>query len=409
MIRKATFLGLCLAGLCAGAAGCSSAAEDDSGSADAVKGGANPNARLDAAYSKPENWQKVATKVYGWLGGSAPPCATFMSTALEMFAGVPFPKGLGSTITPTEFPAGLDADDAVVREVTAFSHGKYEVRTNTSGLADYLLQRQGWQVIWDPGALLPGDVVFTMPTDKARHPTHTYMFHAWLDQSQGWGWVIDNEADGHCSDGDSSFVEFCGEGGSGQALCCQAEGQHIYKRSITTGVPEPYNPSEIDDPMWFALRAGAPPPSSSDTSTGDATSSAPQSPPAIDAFVQSVLLEGPYANEATYAGFGRMAGLWCGQNKDASVGCSIYIYDGDKASDRRTVQSTIANVTHTTDCSQVSSPAITLNLQIQDDGQGGHDYPYEYDITFDCVGSKIRISSPSYEKDAPDTLVPLGR
>lgn len=236
-------------------AACAAPAEEETGdAAGEAYSSASPGAALDAAYSKPENFEAISKKAYGWLGYNQPPCAAFMSFALESYAHVAFPANRLATITPTRFPA--DATKGIVSAVTPMTSDPFLVRTNTSGLASYLIEQKGFAIVWAPSALVPGDVVFALPDDPAdRHPTHAYMFHGWQDKAQGWAWVIDNEADGHCDKTDRTFVAFCKADGSGADLCCAGPGKRMYKRSITKSLAEPNDKDEIDNRMWFALRA----------------------------------------------------------------------------------------------------------------------------------------------------------
>ena len=221
--------------------------------------------KLDGLYTQPAQWQRIADRAYGEVGFDTPPCATFQSFALEMLTGVKLPSNHAQTIKVTAVPSlpvnGVQAHTFVKTNAT------YEVRYNTSGLSAYLMQ-QGWKMVWEPANLLPGDLVFVLPADFGAvahpplHPAHTYMFHGWVGEAKQEAWVVDNEADGYCAPDEDpkerTFIAFCGANATGPLLCCAGKGQHIYRRSVSVSAPEPAGaktPGEIDQKMWFALRA----------------------------------------------------------------------------------------------------------------------------------------------------------
>jgi hypothetical protein len=221
--------------------------------------------RLDAQYAQPALWQTIADHAYREIGYDAPPCATFASTALEKLAGIPLPADHQATIKMTQVPS-LPVHGQQPHTFDRVN-GTYQIRYNTSGLSTYLMQR-GFHIVWEPANLLPGDLVFVLPADYGArahvtpHPAHTYMFHAWVDAAKEQAWVIDNEADGYCAPdeapADRTFIAYCDAHAHGPLLCCAGQGLHMYKRSVSVSAPEPAGaktPGEIDQRMWFALRA----------------------------------------------------------------------------------------------------------------------------------------------------------
>lgn len=258
-------------------AGCASAAAEDdaaSGADEAITGttvveeATGPstlNTQLDALYSQADKWQGIADKAYGEVGYDTPPCATFESFALERLVGVKFPASHAATIHVTSVPS-LPVD-GVQPHTFVKTNATYQVRYNTSGLSSYLMQ-QGFKIVWEPKDLLPGDLVYVLPADYGHvahpplHPAHTYMFHEWVDDQKKEAWVVDNEADGYCAPDedpkDKTFIAYCDAASAGPLLCCRGTGLHQYKRSVSVSAPEPEGaatPGEIDQRMWFALRA----------------------------------------------------------------------------------------------------------------------------------------------------------
>ena len=266
-------------GMLAVAAGCSAAPVDDDTSTGAdqaitqaawkdVPDATEPsdlNTRYDALYSQASNWQGIADRSYKEVGYDTPPCATFQSFALERLVGVTFPANHGATIHVSKVPAL--PKDGVQPHTFVPTNATYQIRYNTSGLSTYLMQEKGFHIVWETADLLPGDVVFVLPADYGSghrfeaHPAHTYMFHGWADDAKVQAWVVDNEADGYCAPDEDpkerTFISYC-EDDVGDLLCCRGKGLHQYKRSVGVSAPEPAGaatPGEIDQRMWFALRA----------------------------------------------------------------------------------------------------------------------------------------------------------
>lgn len=267
------------AALTALSVGCSAAPADDSAddSAEAVTntpwvavpdatGPSALNTKFDQLYSQAVNWQPIADKAYAEVGYDTPPCATFQSFALEKLVGVQFPSNHAATIHVSKVPS-LPVNGQQPHTFTSVN-GTYQIRYNTSGLSTYLMQEKGFEIVWDTASLLPGDIVFVLPADYGSgaksfelHPAHTYMFHGWVDAEHVDAWVVDNEADGYCAPDedpkDRTFIAYC-DADSEPLLCCRGKDYHQYRRSVGVSAAEPKGaatPGEIDQRMWFALRA----------------------------------------------------------------------------------------------------------------------------------------------------------
>lgn len=223
------------------------------------------NTKFDQLYSQADNWQGIADKAYAEVGYDTPPCATFQSFALERLVGVPMPANHGATIHVTKVPS-LPVNGVQPHTFTSVS-GDYQIRYNTSGLSTYLMQKQGFEIVWETSDLLPGDLVFVLPADYGSastfelHPAHTFMFHGWIDDKKVEAWVVDNEADGYCAPDeepkDRTFIAYC-DANNEPLLCCRGKQFHQYRRSVGVSAAEPKGaatPGEIDQRMWFALRA----------------------------------------------------------------------------------------------------------------------------------------------------------
>ena len=64
----------------------------------------------------------------------------------------------------------------------------------TLPFSNWLKYRLGWQLITDAKELKSGDVVFTIDAPRfPGYPAHTYMFHSWVDKTNGIGRVVDNQ------------------------------------------------------------------------------------------------------------------------------------------------------------------------------------------------------------------------
>ena len=223
------------------------------------------NTHFDQLYAQASNWQGIADKAYAEVGYDTPPCATFQSFALEKLVGVTFPASHGATIHVSKVPS-LPVKGVQPHTFTAVN-GTYQIRYNTSGLSTYLMQQKGFDIVWETADLLPGDVVFVLPADYGNaktfelHPAHTYMFHGWVDAKKVEAWVVDNEADGYCAPDeapkDRTFIAYC-DAQNQPLLCCRGKDFHQYRRSVGVSAAEPkgaQTPGEIDQRMWFALRA----------------------------------------------------------------------------------------------------------------------------------------------------------
>ena len=223
------------------------------------------NTKFDALYSQASNWQPIADRAYAEVGYDTPPCATFQSFALERLVGVTFPANHAATIHVSKVPS-LPVDGVQPHTFTSVS-GTYQIRYNTSGLSTYLMQQHGFHIVWETSDLLPGDLVFVLPADYGNaktfelHPAHTFMFHGWVDAKKVEAWVVDNEADGYCAPDeepkDRTFIAYC-DANNEPLLCCRGKQYHQYRRSVGVSAAEPKGaatPGEIDQRMWFALRA----------------------------------------------------------------------------------------------------------------------------------------------------------
>ena len=124
------------------------------------------NLKLDNWYSKASNYEKVYDSVSDWY----PPirkqgCVAFMTTALR-YIGIPVPH------RQTKW-----GDISLV----------------TLPFSDYLIDELDWRIFKNFSSFQPGDILFTV-SDESSMPTHTLMFHGWVDQSEGLATVIDNQS-----------------------------------------------------------------------------------------------------------------------------------------------------------------------------------------------------------------------
>lgn len=124
------------------------------------------NLKLYNWYSKASNYEKVYDSVSTWY----PPirkqgCVAFMSTALR-YIGIPVPH-----------------------RQTKWGN----LSLLTLPFSDYLIDELDWRVLKNFSSFQPGDILFTV-SDESSMPTHTLMFHGWVDQEAGIATVIDNQS-----------------------------------------------------------------------------------------------------------------------------------------------------------------------------------------------------------------------
>lgn len=127
-------------------------------------------ARLHSYYGTRTGYTKVFRDVMGWHKTTQNGCVAFASTALR-HVGI-------------EIPFDVRKDGFSVSRITrAFSR--------------YLSEDLKWERIDAPGALRPGDIVFTVDASCCPgYPAHVMIFDGWLRRDRSVGRFIDNQGFG---------------------------------------------------------------------------------------------------------------------------------------------------------------------------------------------------------------------
>ncbi len=164
------------------------------------------NARFDAWFTAPGNYERVSQSVlHSGFTSTRNACVAFDVTAWRLSGLLEVPR---STAT------------------------LQLIRIQTVPFSAWLMQDQGWVCSTDVAALQPGDVVFAAPhpgsarsINPAKPPetSHVYLFHGWLDQARGTALIVDNQAPG------------------------------VHRRNVAV-VADPMDGWEEKDPLLFFLR-----------------------------------------------------------------------------------------------------------------------------------------------------------
>jgi hypothetical protein len=178
----------------------------DAPTATAVDPALSVNARFDAWFTAPGNYDRVAQAVmHSGFTSSRNACVAFDVTAWRLSGLLDVPR---STAT------------------------LQLIRIQTVPFSAWLMQDQGWMCSTDVAALQPGDVVFAAPNPGGGRPirpeappetSHVYLFHGWLDRARGVAQVVDNQAPG------------------------------IHRRNVRA-LADPMDEWEAKDPLLFFLR-----------------------------------------------------------------------------------------------------------------------------------------------------------
>jgi hypothetical protein len=128
---------------------------------------ASPTRRLDQYYSTRAGYNRVYARVMEFYGTVHNGCVAFMGEALRQI-GVPVP-----------FDYTVDG---------------YSAAYVTSAFATYLQRELGWRSFTNLSLLEPGDIVFTVDAPGwPGIPSHTFMFHKWIDKNALIAEIVDNQ------------------------------------------------------------------------------------------------------------------------------------------------------------------------------------------------------------------------
>lgn len=145
----------------------SAAAETSDSSGSFEDQSESPTRRLDRYYSSQQGYNRVYRRVMEFFGTIKNGCVAFMGEALRQ-TGVPVP-----------FDYYVDG---------------YSAAYVTSAFAAYLQREEGWKSYTNLSLLEPGDIVFTVATpDWPGVPSHTFMFHKWLNKGALVAQIVDNQ------------------------------------------------------------------------------------------------------------------------------------------------------------------------------------------------------------------------
>ncbi len=139
------------------------------------------NARFDAWFTAPGNYDRVAqTVLHSGFTSTRNACVAFEVTAWRL-------------------------SGHRLLEVPRWTATLQLIRIQTVPFSAWLMQDQGWTCSTDIAGLQPGDLVFAaqhpgagryINPEKPPESSHVYLFHAWLDQARGVALVVDNQAFG---------------------------------------------------------------------------------------------------------------------------------------------------------------------------------------------------------------------
>lgn len=186
--------------------GCARTREEAPSAASHDNADASINARFDAWFTAPGNYDRVAqTVLHSGFTSTRNACVAFDVTAWRLSGLLEVPRSTGTLQL---------------------------IRIQTVPFSAWLMQDQGWQCSTDVAALQAGDVVFASPhpaegriinPEKQPETSHVYLFHGWLDQARGVALVVDNQAPG------------------------------VHRRNVIA-IADPADEWEAKDPLMFFLR-----------------------------------------------------------------------------------------------------------------------------------------------------------